>query len=39
MTIFGTRIKQSRKNLKLTMEELGVRIGVMQLKKVFMIKF
>jgi transcriptional regulator with XRE-family HTH domain len=28
MTIFGTRIKQLRKNLKMTMEELGVRIGV-----------
>jgi transcriptional regulator with XRE-family HTH domain len=28
MTIFGTRIKQLRKSLNMTMEELGLRIGV-----------
>jgi transcriptional regulator with XRE-family HTH domain len=28
MTIFGARVKQLRKSLKMTMEELGVRIGV-----------
>jgi transcriptional regulator with XRE-family HTH domain len=28
MTIFGTRVKQLRKSLKMTMEELGIRIGV-----------
>jgi transcriptional regulator with XRE-family HTH domain len=28
MTIFGTRIKLLRKSLKMTMEELGTRIGV-----------